>query len=158
MSELYEEFNRGQNKFVQNLEVEFVREKEASMVCIPTKEYTDSDKSVEKETPFNYENGNEIYGNNNSPIVEVNLDVNNESIRTIEKDQILETNAKEIELRANWQKVMFGNYYQIIELKGNKLIAACKNCKSIIQDVIPKCPGTRQHLKVRVLICEVNEF
>lgn len=57
-------------------------------------------------------------------------------------------NARQIEYKFNFQKIMFENYYQILEKNENAVIAVCKSCEFILNDSIVTCSSTRYHLKV----------
>lgn len=56
--------------------------------------------------------------------------------------------ALQIEYQFNFQKIMFENYYQILEKNGNTVTAVCKSCAFILNDSIVTCYSTRIHLKV----------
>lgn len=53
----------------------------------------------------------------------------------------------DIELKTGFQRILFENYFQIENKMDNKIVAACKRCKSISKSNM-KCGGLLQHLKV----------
>lgn len=103
---------------------------------------------------------NKIYGNNISKI-RLNQEVDGR-IFGIKNDEIVcisDENATEVSFDKNFQKILFGNYYRVVKKIGNKVTAECKNCKSIMKDLVVTCHSTRRHLKVcSILICDLNGF
>lgn len=141
----------GQNFDRQQLKVESVRQNcdRQQLRVEMVREDTNPDEFVKEKPEFCDEHGSGVYGND---VSNIEFERNADGDKFIAKEgataQMIETNATETELSANFKKVLFSNYYRIIEKTGNKLAAECKNCKSIVRDGALKCSYTRRHMRV----------
>lgn len=100
---------------------------------------------------------NKIYGNNISKIkLSQEVDGRIFGIKNGEIVCIPDENATEVTFDTNFKKILFGNFYRVVKKIGNKVTAECKNCKSILKDSVVTCSNTRRHLKVCILICDLN--
>lgn len=95
---------------------------------------------------------NKIYGNN---ISNIKLNQNGDEGFVIKDGELVykpEKNGIDDEFKENWKKIMFGNYFRIIEMNGNKLTVECKNCEKIMKDSDPANRNIRRHLKVMCIV------
>lgn len=90
---------------------------------------------------------NKIYGENISNI-KLNQDGDGRTFQIKDGELVYTPEKIDGEFKANWKKIMFRNYFRIIEMNGNKLTAECKKCEKIVNDSGPANRNIRRHLKV----------
>lgn len=139
----------------------FSRENYSNANKIPTLQRiaykVDAMESIKTKQPIIQITRNKIYGNN-IPRIRLNQRENGETFG-IKNDEIFFTHdedAMENDFKMVFQKVMFGNYYRITEKYGDNVTAECKKCKSIVNDSFSIRKNLRSHLRVCILICELN--
>lgn len=115
------------------------------------KEEVDLDEFVEKEPTFYDEHGNEIDVNEFSTIDQDSNDGTSE-IGNSKQVNTSDENTTTIEFKAKFQKVLFHNYFRIIETNGSNVSSECKSCRLIVNDLISTCYITRYHLRVCMIL------
>lgn len=120
---------QGPNCDWQDMEVEIVAEE------------GDLDEFMKEAPQFHDEHENQINESN----IKHDQDANAGTLGIKEGELVYAT---EIEFNTNSEKIIFGNYYQIIEIKGNYVTAECKNCKEIVKDSVLNYQNIRGHMKV----------
>lgn len=101
----------------------------------------DLDEFMKEAPQFHNENENKINESN----IKDDQEANAGTLGIKEGELVYAT---EIEFNTNSEKIIFGNYYQIIEINGNHLTVECKNCKEILKDSVLIYQNIRSHMKV----------
>lgn len=112
------------------------------------------DNMVEPTSSITFEHIDVNINQNDKSETDLNENSKGETFR-MKDDEVATTsneNSTKIEFTKDFQRVLFTDYYRIIEKIGGKVNAECKTCKLVVNDWIAIGASARHHIRVCVTL------